>query len=189
MQTRSSKTVSVSSDGSRVYRANNNSNSVSVINTVTNTVIATIDVGDRPHGVSMSSDGSRVYVVNLISQTVSVINAATNTVVNTVSFPTNLDNNLGNFVAPVRCSGTSISFTITVLPSATCTSQYTIKAGSWTDVSIWSCGRLPTVTDVVTLSHEVGLPSNYQGQAFQIIYSQTGRLIMDVNNRLLLEVN
>ena len=39
-------------------------NTVSVINTATNTVSATITVGIYPLGVSVSPDGSKVYVAN-----------------------------------------------------------------------------------------------------------------------------
>ena len=41
-----------------------NDNTVSVINTATNTVSATITVGNNPDGVSVSPDGSKVYVTN-----------------------------------------------------------------------------------------------------------------------------
>ena len=51
-------------DGSKVYVTNNGANTVSVINTATNTVSATITVGIRPLGVSVSPDGSKVYVAN-----------------------------------------------------------------------------------------------------------------------------
>ena len=54
----------MSPDGSKVYVTNNLSNTVSVINTATNTVTATIPVGANPFGVSVSPDGSKVYVAN-----------------------------------------------------------------------------------------------------------------------------
>ena len=57
---------------------------VSVINTATNVVIATITVGVGPWGVAVSPNGSRVYVANSFSRTVSVINTSTNTVVATI---------------------------------------------------------------------------------------------------------
>ncbi|MBL0119840.1 MAG: hypothetical protein IPP89_12860 [Saprospiraceae bacterium] len=60
------------------------SDNVSVINTATNTVVATIGVGIYPYGVSTNPDGSRVYVANAVSGNVSVINTATNTVVATI---------------------------------------------------------------------------------------------------------
>ncbi|MBD2704844.1 beta-propeller fold lactonase family protein [Spirosoma sp. BT702] len=114
--------MSVSPDGSRAYVANNNSYNVSVINTVTNAVTTTIAVGDNPIGVSISPDGSRVYVTNSTSNNVSIINTATNQVENTsLSFPNSLAGNIGNFFVRTRCSGTPISFTITVPPTSTAT--------------------------------------------------------------------
>ena len=57
---------------------------VSVIDTATNTVIATIPVGLVPFGVAITPDGTRAYVTNEDSNTVSVIDIATNTVVATI---------------------------------------------------------------------------------------------------------
>jgi YVTN family beta-propeller protein len=66
-----------------------NANTVSVINTATNTVVATIPVGVSPSGVAVTPDGTRAYVTNAgsaapNSANVSVINTATNTVVATI---------------------------------------------------------------------------------------------------------
>jgi YVTN family beta-propeller protein len=71
------------------YITNDNDGTVSVINTTTNAVVATVTVGNRPQGVSVSPDGSRVYVANEVDNSVSVINTATNTVVATVPVGTN----------------------------------------------------------------------------------------------------
>jgi YVTN family beta-propeller protein len=57
---------------------------VSVIDTTTNTVVATIDVGNSPNGVAFSPDGSTAYVTNRGNDTVSVIDTATKAVVATV---------------------------------------------------------------------------------------------------------
>ena len=46
---------------------------MSVVNTATNTVIATIPVGTNPSGVAVSPDGNYLYVTNRGSNTVSVI--------------------------------------------------------------------------------------------------------------------
>jgi YVTN family beta-propeller protein len=70
----------------------NLSGTVSVIDTATNTVVATIPVGTFPSGVAVTPDGTRVYVTNLFNS-ISVIDAATNTVVVTISsgqFPTGI---------------------------------------------------------------------------------------------------
>ena len=56
-----------------------------MIDTATNTVTATVTVGDGPFGVAATPDGSRVYVANFTSGTVSVIDTATNAVVATVT--------------------------------------------------------------------------------------------------------
>jgi YVTN family beta-propeller protein len=53
---------------------------VSVINTASNTVVATVTVGVDPFGVAVTPDGTHAYVTNLSSNTVSVIDTATNTV-------------------------------------------------------------------------------------------------------------
>jgi YVTN family beta-propeller protein len=56
-------------------------NRVSVIDTTTNTMIATIPVGKSPIGLGVPPDGSKVYVANFQSNTVSVIDTVTNTVI------------------------------------------------------------------------------------------------------------
>ena len=67
--------VAVSPDGTRAYTANLSANTVSVINTATNTVTATIALGANrnPYSVAVSPDGTRAYTANLSANTVSVI--------------------------------------------------------------------------------------------------------------------
>src|SRR5215469_881901 len=60
-------------------------NDVSVINTATNTVVATVPVGATPFGVAITPNGAFAYVANFNFDDVSVINTATNTVVATVT--------------------------------------------------------------------------------------------------------
>jgi YVTN family beta-propeller protein len=66
------------------YVTNNGSNTVSVIDRATNTVVATIPVGPGPYGVAVTPDGAYAYVANYGSNNLSVIATATNTVVATV---------------------------------------------------------------------------------------------------------
>src|SRR5262249_57232572 len=64
------------------YITNSGDNTVSVIDTATNTVVGSpITVGIEPWGVAVTPDGSKVYVTDLPSHHVSVIDTATNTVV------------------------------------------------------------------------------------------------------------
>ena len=58
--------------------------SVTVIDTETNTVIATIPVGDGPKGILLNADGTRAYVTNHLNDTVSVIDTASKTVIDTI---------------------------------------------------------------------------------------------------------
>src|SRR6185437_2388502 len=78
--------VAAHPNGTRVYVTNfaNGQNSVSVIDTGTNSVSATIPVGPSPYGVAIDPAGARVYVANSNDNTVSVINTVTNTVVATI---------------------------------------------------------------------------------------------------------
>jgi len=64
------------------YIANSGSDSVSVIDTATNTVIGSpIPVGGQPLGVAVTPTGTRVYVTQVSSDTVYVIDTSSNTVI------------------------------------------------------------------------------------------------------------
>jgi YVTN family beta-propeller protein len=81
-----SSAVAITPDGAKAYVTKVSSaivDTVSVIDTSTNTIEATVPVGSVPHGVAITPDGAFVYVINLNSQTVSVIDTLTNTVVDT----------------------------------------------------------------------------------------------------------
>jgi len=81
-----------------------NSKSVSVINTATNTVIATIPDNYGNSGVAVTPDGSKVYVTSHeIPGIVSVINTATNTVSATI--PVGLIPNGISIQPPPRFAG------------------------------------------------------------------------------------
>jgi YVTN family beta-propeller protein len=61
-----------------------------VIDTTTNKVVTTLDVGLAPAGVAVTPDGSKVYVANRAANgTVSVIDTATNAVSATVAVGSN----------------------------------------------------------------------------------------------------
>ena len=61
------------------WTVGNPGNSVSVITTTDNTVIATIAVANQPLGVAFSPDGTKAYTANHTGNDVSVINTADNT--------------------------------------------------------------------------------------------------------------
>jgi YVTN family beta-propeller protein len=67
--------VVVSPDGARVYVANGRGGTVSLIDAASNTIKATVPVGQRPWGIAMTSDGRKLYTANGPSNDVSVIDA------------------------------------------------------------------------------------------------------------------
>ena len=121
--------VAVSPNGTRAYVTNQASNTVSVVNTATNAVVATITVGSAPTAVTVSPDGTRAYVAN--NNTVSVINTTTNTVTNTIT--TNGGQAYGIAVSP---NGQRVYLTqtgnnrVSVINTATNTVLTTIAVGS-----------------------------------------------------------
>jgi YVTN family beta-propeller protein len=134
--------VAVTPDGSKVYVANSADNTVSVIDTATDTVVTTIPVGGAfpnaasPKGVAVSPDGSKVYVVNAGqfagNGTVQVIATATNTVVTTItSVGTNL---VGVAVTPdgskVYVTDASAISRVLVIDTTTNTVVTSIPVGS-----------------------------------------------------------
>ena len=82
--------MAVHPDGTRAYVTNFSSGTVSVIDTASNTEIATVPVGVNPIGVAVHPSGAWVYVANsgldpvLPNHVISVISTATNTVVTKV---------------------------------------------------------------------------------------------------------
>jgi YVTN family beta-propeller protein len=103
---------------------------VSVIDTATDKVIATIPVGYSPTGVAVTPDGARVYVPNAFSGTVSVIATGTNTVIDTVPVQA-----IPHFVAVTPDGsrvyvGNSYSNTVSVIETKNDTVIATIPVGS-----------------------------------------------------------
>ena len=76
------------------YVVNQGTDDVSVIDTSTNMVIATIPVGDGPVRVVFTPDGSKAYVTNNFSDDVSVINTSTHTEID-------VDGNPGNGITRI----------------------------------------------------------------------------------------
>jgi YVTN family beta-propeller protein len=66
--------VAITPDGTKAYVTNCDDDTVSVIDTATNSVVGSpIRVGDGPEGVAITPDGTKAYVTNCDDDTVSVI--------------------------------------------------------------------------------------------------------------------
>ena len=101
---------------------------VSVIDTATNVVIATVPVGFAPSFVAVNPAGTRAYVTNDGSANVSVLDTGTNTVIATVTvgdFP------IGVAVTPngTRVYVANLGGTVSVVDTATNTVVATVTVG------------------------------------------------------------
>ncbi len=132
--------------GSKVYVANFRSNNVSVIDTNTNTVSATISVGRGPRGVL--GTGTTLYVENFDDGTISVINTNTNTVTKTVD--------VGSSPAGMSISGTDLYITafqddkVYVLDTVTNTLKVTVDT---TAPTLAEVTPVPSSTSITTPSY------------------------------------
>ncbi|MCO1602093.1 YncE family protein [Desulfosporosinus nitroreducens] len=119
------------------YITNLVNDTVTVINTATNTILTTIPLpaGSGPIGIAITPDGSRAYVTNFANDTVTVINTATNTILTTILvLPAGSASN-GIAITPdgLRAYVTNlVNSTVTVIDTATNTILTTIPlpAGS-----------------------------------------------------------
>ena len=115
------------------YVTNRGSNNVSVIDTATNTVVASVPVGTEPVGVAVTPAGTRVYVTSLnlpSGGNVSVIATATNAVVATVPVG---DSPWGVAVTPAGNRvyvANLFSNTVSVIDTATNTVVATVPVGT-----------------------------------------------------------
>ncbi|WP_158502470.1 mersacidin/lichenicidin family type 2 lantibiotic [Vitiosangium sp. GDMCC 1.1324] len=71
--------LAITPAGDRIYTANGRNDTVSVIDTSSNTILTTIPVSRAPVRLTVTPDGKRVYVACFDSSTVDVIDVATNT--------------------------------------------------------------------------------------------------------------
>ena len=154
-----------------------NSNNVSVIDTITDTVITTVTVGGLPWGVAVSPDGKKVYVANRGGGGyVSIINTATNSVTDTVTvggWPNGVAVSPdGTRVYVTNGQGITVSDNVAVIDTATNTVTATVTVGkSPIGVAVTPDGKkvyvtndfsnnvsvIDTKTNTVTATVEVGV--------------------------------
>jgi YVTN family beta-propeller protein/YD repeat-containing protein len=76
--------MKISADGRRAYVVNQSRDNVSVIDTATHSIIATMPAGVRAGRAIVTPDGSRLYVLNLGAVSLSVFDAVTNQPLTTI---------------------------------------------------------------------------------------------------------
>jgi len=118
-----------SPDGSRLYLLNSGS-TISVINTITATQIASIAVGNDPRTALISHDGSRLYAINYSANSVSVVNTVSNAVIATLPVGSNP---YGGYLTPDGSKlyvSNSNGASLTAIKTATNTVITTVPVGS-----------------------------------------------------------
>ena len=97
-------------NNNKVYVTNTISNTVSVIDASTNTLINTIPVDLTPFRIDLIQLTNRMYVTNIDSGTISVIDANTDTVIGTIDAGVNINSIVANpnVSNPVRDPSTHI---------------------------------------------------------------------------------
>src|SRR5947207_1067442 len=105
-------------------------NNVAVIDTATNTVVASVPVGLVPQGVAANPAGTFVYVANGTSNNVSVISTATNTVTATVPVGLSPLGVAANPVLPFVYVTNTSSGNVSVISTATNTVTTTVPVGT-----------------------------------------------------------
>ena len=122
--------IGITPDGSLLYALNSGAtaNTVSVFDTASDTLSATITVGTSPYDVAFLSDSSKAYICNVLGTNVSVIDVATNTVSATLSasFPLHTTVNSDNTKAYISTAPSAIL----VVDVASDTITATISTGS-----------------------------------------------------------
>ena len=138
----------------RLYVAHFNDDTVSVIDTTTNTVLDTIGVGSFPAGLAVNPIANIVYVSNRFEDTVSVIDGNTNTVIDTIPvgfYPGNPDFDpvTDRWYLPIRFDGlwifdgTDNSLVIKIKPS---------DENEFSNVAVDSLRNRVFVTDIANRS-------------------------------------
>lgn len=63
--------------------------------------------------------------------------------------------------------------------------QQSIKTANWTDISMWSCGNIPVLTDevIINLGHLVTIPNNYSSTIKRLIF-KGGTLYHGLNSSI-----
>lgn len=124
------KTITLTvNQANRAYVANNGGNSLSVVNTVNNSLVTTIGVGTAPQGVAVNTAANRAYVTNSGAGTLSVIDTTTNTVIATVSVGSSPKGVAVNPSAGRVYVANSFSNTLSVLDAATNSLLATVGVG------------------------------------------------------------
>ena len=165
--------------GPFAYITNVGDGTLSVLDTATNLVTATVGVSNGGGGVAVSPDGTRVYVGDYYRNSVRVVSTATNTVIDTVPVP--YPNGLAvtpDGAAVYVASGMhnlGTAGTVAVIATATNTVTATVPLGTYSML----CLEAVVVSPDGGRVYVTGWPSDSEGYLF-ILDTATNTLVTTV---------
>jgi YVTN family beta-propeller protein len=144
----------------RIYTANQDSNSVSVIDGSTNTVVTTIPVGSHPHGVAVNPSTNRVYVANYDSGNVSVIDGSSDGVLTAIPvglhpYAVTVDPATNRIYASNHDSGTG-TYVVSVIDGVTNSVLASIPTGDYKPEGVAANPTTNRIYAAVSAYYQVG---------------------------------
>lgn len=79
--------IAINNNTNTLYVLNQNSNNITVLDSLTYSTITTISVGTNPSGITFNKITNKIYVANTGNNSVSVIDTVINTVIKTIVLP------------------------------------------------------------------------------------------------------
>ncbi len=141
--------IAIRNTNDRVYLANYNGDSVTVINTSTYGTVTTVNVGNNPIGVTINNQKNLLYVANSGDDSVSIIDILSGSAT---------ENNVTNTINLSNCNNPS---QIAVTPDG---SKYLVTCSGNNRVAIVNANNNTQITNVNVGNNPVGLDITYDGK-------------------------
>jgi YVTN family beta-propeller protein len=158
--------VTINSKTNKIYVVNYYSNTVSIIDGKTNTVIGNISVGTSPQKIVVSSETDRVYIYNYVSPpTLYAIDGYTNKIVKNLTIPTPVNSMV---VGPfdIIYTTTPRSNEVTLIDGPTLQRVYSVPVGNATD-SLSGITVNPNTNEIYVVN--TGNPSSKSSRANVVV--------------------
>ena len=127
------------------------------------TTVTYSDVQDRAENVASETGNRNVDPQFIDPNTENYQLSGTSPVID-IGDPATTTESSTDLAGEKRIAGRRIDMGAFEFQYSSCTGGITtIRDGLWNDPAVWSCGRLPTGDDVVTVRHLISLPQNYSG--------------------------
>ena len=150
----------------RLYVMNSSGNSVSVVNTASNAVAATVSTGTNPSGIAAHPYGTQIITANYGSNNVTIISTATNAVLATTAVGTNPSQVVYSLTGDKAYVLNSESDTVSVINTSTYAVSSTISVGQQ---PVYAKGLSPDGTRLIV--------GNYFDSTASIINTTTNTVV------------